>query len=1286
MKKLKQQTIEKEIPVFGELHKIKAIPLGLNVKIPVMLMLFIAALSFGQLTKSENYIDRKECLNGDCSQYSEAVTYFDGLGRAKQVIGVKDSPAGKDVVTQIEYDQFGRPVKDYLSVPQNATQSGGIYTAPLSGAVSVYGAEKIYSEKVLENSPLGRIQKQFQRGNDWSSKPVTFGYAINTLADKVRRFITATSWENDATKSVLGENELYPASLLYKNTVTDEDGNTVIEFKNSKGQVVLSRKVSGGTEDADTYYIYNEYDQLAFVIPPLAGAAVDIVSNPVKQEQLLYQYRYDKKNRLVEKKMPGKGWEYSVYNKADQLILTQDTVLKGNGQWLFTKYDQFGKTIYTGITNNDASRVSMQNNANVNTNLYETRASTAGLTLNGMPVYYTNLSTPTNVTQILSVNYYDTYPPGAPSVPTQVFGYGVLQQPGSGNTSVLSTKGLVLAYYIRNIDDDRWTKNYTYYDTKGREVSTVSFNYQGGYTKTETELDFTGNPLKTYTYHKRKFDETGVTLKERFVYDAQNRLKQHYHQVDDMPEELLSDNTYNELSQLVNKKIGNNLQSIDYTYNIRGWLTGINKDQMSVTDLGGKLFSYKVKYTQKEGITNPDGVLFPGKNVAARYNGNIAEVDWRSVEIPGVYPSLTPKRYGYAYDSLNRLTAGFYQNPLNPYSKENTESMQYDLNGNITGMYRTSVMENGSTIATKIDDLAYTYNGNIAVKIKDNSGNSTGYEGTAGYAIGYDANGNITSMPDKRFSEIKYNILNLPALLSVNLGTMGTDISSLYRADGTKLNKTSVNIVYGYYTTTTTTEKTDYLDGFQYYKKDISTSGGDIGTELMMMSRAMEPQAFTPILVDPTIDPVLGGGTIGNITLATPKTPDLQFFPTSEGFYDYQKNQYIYQYKDLYGNVRVSFGKNSEGALEIIDNNDYYPYGMNHLKTGTSYFGQNSFKKYKFLGNELQETGIYDMNARFYMPDVGRFLQHDPLSNTSFDPYGYSFGNPVFFKDPAGLIGMSIGFGDQRSMGMFDWYRDSMGNVSCHDTQADQITGTNGEALTRLGVSGSYINVNGSTTTLNRDASVTQGGVTSYMVQPSQMSSASYNDSPNISAPGETAVLSSFDTSKTTPQRLSSPALWDPSAAIFNAYLDYQSGRAAFRGLGNILFYESTPATLLTGSGGALEGLGVQTRISLGTTRVGHWSPLSSYKKMISSGSTVTEQGGMTFFATDGTNGWTAAPKGWVYSEMDIPTASLINGGQANWLKAVHSEAGASQRLMLQKQGGMLTPPVFNISQPLLTK
>ena len=159
------------------------------------------------------------------------------------------------------------------------------------------------------------------------------------------------------------------------------------------------------------------------------------------------------------------------------------------------------------------------------------------------------------------------------------------------------------------------------------------------------------------------------------------------------------------------------------------------------------------------------------------------------------------------------------------------------------------------------------------------------------------------------------------------------------------------------------------------------------------------------------------------------KTPDLEFFPTAEGFYDYKKDQYIYQYKDLLGNTRVSFGRNSAGALEIVDANDYYPFGMNHLKSGNSFFGAGSYKNYKYNGKELQETGAYDYGARFYMADIGRWGVVDPLAEKMrrWSTYNYAFNNPIMFIDPDGREGTLYG---EEARNAFRALQNSLGSSS----------------------------------------------------------------------------------------------------------------------------------------------------------------------------------------------------------------------------------------------------------------
>ncbi|NRQ47221.1 MULTISPECIES: DUF6443 domain-containing protein, partial [Chryseobacterium] len=358
--------------------------------------LFVAGFYHAQATNTENYVQTRVYLepvtaSSSTAKQAQTVQYFDGLGRPKQVVNVKASPQGKDVVSHIEYDGFGRQVKDYLPVPQSGTMNGAIVPNPLANAThpSIYGSEKIYTEKILENSPLDRVFEQKQVGNAWNNKPVKFEYDANSVADAVKKYTTTTTWVNGATQSVLTQTANYGLAQLYKNAVIDEDGNKTIEFKNGEGQTILVRKMLNATEKADTYYVYNEYNQLAYVIPPLASNSA---LSSTLLDNLCYQYKYDGRNRLVEKKLPGKGWEFMAYDKQDRLVATKDS----QNPWLFTKYDKFGRVIYTGLAEL-GSRNSAQTNLD---NLSGTAApnneakSTSSFNHSGMDIYYSNSAFP----------------------------------------------------------------------------------------------------------------------------------------------------------------------------------------------------------------------------------------------------------------------------------------------------------------------------------------------------------------------------------------------------------------------------------------------------------------------------------------------------------------------------------------------------------------------------------------------------------------------------------------------------------------------------------------------------------------------------------------------------------------------------------------------------------------------------------------------------------------------------------------------------------------------------
>src|SRR5699024_8851433 len=63
-----------------------------------------------------------------------------------------------------------------------------------------------------------------------------------------------------------------------------------------------------------------------------------------------YQYRYDQRNRLIEKQLPGQGRICFVYNTLDQIVATQDANQRNRSpqEWTITKFDGLGRIVLKG--------------------------------------------------------------------------------------------------------------------------------------------------------------------------------------------------------------------------------------------------------------------------------------------------------------------------------------------------------------------------------------------------------------------------------------------------------------------------------------------------------------------------------------------------------------------------------------------------------------------------------------------------------------------------------------------------------------------------------------------------------------------------------------------------------------------------------------------------------------------------------------------------------------------------------------------------------------------------
>ncbi|MFB3386609.1 DUF6443 domain-containing protein [Flavobacterium sp. LAR06] len=881
---------------------------------------------------------------------SQSITYFDGLGRPVQKVAAGQGGNGEDIITPMEYDSYGRQIKEYLPYPlANATIAYPriAIASSLASLNSTYNTAKYnntsnyFSEKSLEPAPINRVLKQAAPGASWAmggGHEIKMDYQTNT-ATEVKLYKATTTWTAGSGLYEIGftdsgtnyaVNQLYKTVTYDENTIatpTESSGSTV-EFKNKEGQVVLKRTYDGGVKH-DTYYVYDIYGNLTYVLPPKAEGTI----TPEILNNLCYQYKYDYRNRLVEKKLPGKDWEFIVYDKLDRPVATgpalspfKDDTAVG---WLITKYDAFNRPILTGWSSqavSSAARYSLQTTQNAAATLFETKQ-TSG-TIDGIAAYYSNAITPTSF-KLLTVTYYDNYTfPNAPAVPTTVESQSVL----------VNVKTLATGSWTRAVSTPTSIAGETsaiFYDGKARPIRNYTQNHLGGYTSTDSSLDFLGKTMYTISRHKRTASDTELTVKEVFTYSPQDRLLTHTHQINGGAIQLMAANTYDALGQLMSKNVGNStgapLQKVDFNYNIRGWLTEINKTVNLQQGSDAKdLFAFKINYnTIEAGISGVTGL----------YNGNISETLWRTGS------DNIERAYGYKYDNLNRLKNAVYEKSgltTNAYD----ENLTYDKNGNIISLVRKGDVDPQAGII-EIDNLAYTYptNSNKLGNVTDNTNNTSGFNDVnkTGDDYTYDLYGNMITDKNKNITAITYNQLNLPK--KITFGTTGT-IDYIYNAAGQKLEK----IV----TIGTVTTSTNYLGGFQY------------------------------------------------------KNNVLEFFPTAEG---YVKNtagvlSYVFQYKDHLGNIRLSYAKNpTTQALEIIEENNYYPFGLKHK--GYNDYAANT-NKYKYNGKELQDElglGFYDFGARNYDPAIGRWMNIDPLAETSrrFSPYTYALNNPVFFIDPDGM-------------------------------------------------------------------------------------------------------------------------------------------------------------------------------------------------------------------------------------------------------------------------------------------
>ncbi|MCF1714190.1 DUF6443 domain-containing protein [Flavihumibacter sp. RY-1] len=840
----------------------------------------------------------------------QTTQYLDGLGRPIQTVvkqGSLNTAAGHtqayDMVSPVEYDAFGRQEKQYLPFAAHSNISGS--ASPTDGSyksnallqqnwfysnsnalspINGQGDTKYYGQTVFEASPLNRVDKQMAPGESWvgAGRGIESKRYFNTALDEVRNWnVVDNGVVGDLGTYTLGTN--YAPGTLYKNMTVDEMGNQVLEFTDKEGKVILKKvqTINGAVENGAginhtnwlcTYYIYDDLGQLRCVVQPLGVKLLQDnsslnwqLSNATFLNEQCFRYAYDKRGRMIVKKVPGAGEVRMVYDARDRLVLSQDANMRALSQknWMYTTYDELNRPKKTGLMTTSSTHLTLINAAATQT-------------------AYPN---PSNFTPFeeLTELVYDSYE-GLPNHQ----GISATYNTAYKTSAYMSTTYLTSPLFAENplpssavIGKPTWTKTkvlgtsstYLYtvmiYDDKGRVIQTQTTNLLGGLDIVSNQYSWNGSLLHSVMRQQvigSPNQETIVATK--YSYDNLWRQEKIEKKVS---HSLVNSGTlpssykttallkYDGLGQLKDKNLGSKpsaptspLANLNHLYNIRGWLLGVNKSQM--TTLGAdRYFAFELAYDRLNGW---------GSNTK-QYNGNIGSINWKTEGEPDAIRKLA-----FTYDKVNRLQHSVYSDNAASGLDFSTNSISYDYNGNIAGLQRKGWKPGGSVT---IDALNYAYNtfSNKLKNVREGQNDPNSLLGdfkvssnhvqvkdvnlTVDYE--YDANGNMVKDLNKDIATmsggnaITYNHLNLPTQLTIRKNTnsnRGT-ITYTYDAGGNKLRKETSDISTAGKTITTTT---NYLMGLVYETRITSPAdaANDYTNRLQLISHEEGRIRFTPAI------------------------------------------------------------------------------------------------------------------------------------------------------------------------------------------------------------------------------------------------------------------------------------------------------------------------------------------------------------------------------------------------------------------------------------------------------
>ena len=727
--------------------------------IVVCCMVSVGLTGSGQ-SRNRNYVKESTMTapfkDDPCTDYDMArstVRYFDGLGRPVQSAQVGGSYAVLDIVSASEYDGSGRPYKSWL--PVESTYAGGDFIdnhTVNSYAVSIYDDNSPYSIIEYDRTPDRRDIATYYPGDEWKQgrKRTSTMRGFNASGDAL---FGCTRYDADLDGSLIKNGEYDNGRLSFVD-FTDEDGIRTIKFYNTEEQLVLERKVGVQTH-LETYFVHDVIGRLTYIIPPKAALAFTDLKNGECDSQtvkeLCFYYKYDQYNRVIERRMPGCEPELLVYDKLDNIALRQDGNLRKESKWRVIKLDRNLRLAVEGI-----AAITGQTQASLQEQWKNKLAieSTQPALANWQNMFYTDTCGLADFKPLVAY-FYDDYDFWDKTVGEPLPSDDNYSEPWGNAMGRLTGKAV-------------WEGNVVLltaykYDERKRLVMECSYdldkfdNYSTLY-----KYNFGGDMIGKKSFYNSSDLSIHYTSEYKYDYDNWGRVMSVQHRLNGGDWTSLYHNMYDNLARLSQKSVYPRKASskpikIDYSYNLRGWTTGISSP----------LFQQTLHYN--DNITGS----------TARWNGTPAAMSFTSINAESYLDSML---VAYRYDDFDRLTE------VKSLSSADTdelfsEAFTYDSNSNPVSISRGKVTSNPVQYIT-LDYIGNQIGGLHESKPVDGLYPEIPSIRKGDYSSGwnYDANGNRTTDPAKGITAITYDVNNRPTKM---IFADGSFVENRYRSDGT---------------------------------------------------------------------------------------------------------------------------------------------------------------------------------------------------------------------------------------------------------------------------------------------------------------------------------------------------------------------------------------------------------------------------------------------------------------------------------------------------------------------